>query len=374
MQAPMSKIRVVTLALAVIVLLTLTYFRMRAQGAPPGPGKADLGSPLPLSAPDKTNAPLAFGGKTMGTTYSVKYRPGLVGARAAQQAVEAALAEVNHTFSTYDPKSEVSLFNSAPAAQPLRVTQDFLFVFQLAQSIHDKTSGAFDLTVRPLVQAYGFGAPPHHRGAIDPARLGQLRQIVGMHLVHREAQTLSKSKSGVQLDFGGIAKGFGVDRAAEALQKLGILHYLVEVGGEIRVLGKKSESSPWTLAIEQPDPQRRIVHGTLRLSPKGGAIATSGDYRNFRTVGGRRISHTFDPRTLTPTPQRTASVSVIRPTAAEADALATALGVLTPEEAILRADKWGWAVYLLVHGKGPGDALRSVQSEAFSLLEFSKPD
>jgi thiamine biosynthesis lipoprotein len=194
--------------------------------------------------------------------------------------------------------------------------------------------------------------------------------------IRPDESSIQKLHDGVELDLGGNAKGFGVDLVALALEKLEITDYMIEVGGEIRIRGKKNDGSPWKLAIEEPSPEARKLHATLSLPPEGAALATSGDYRNFRKVGGRLVSHTFDPRTLEPTPRRTASVSVVRPTAAEADALATALSVLSPTEAIELANEQGWAIYLLVHytrAATPGtDQPRFVPhaSQAFEKISF----
>src|SRR5690606_1185443 len=151
---------------------------------------------------------------------------------------------------------------------------------------------------------------------------------------------------------------------------LGIESYMVEVGGEIRVRGEKKQNAPWVLAIEEPVAHERKLHATLRLAKSGAALATSGDYRNFRSVDGQVVSHTFDPRSGSPVPRRTASVSIIRPTAAEADGLATALSVLEPERAISLANKKGWPVYMLLHRQGGG--FDAKMSEAFKHISWQK--
>jgi thiamine biosynthesis lipoprotein len=188
----------------------------------------------------------------------------------------------------------------------------------------------------------------------------------------KKEQTLTKTLDGVEVDLSAIAKGYGVDRVALALEKIGIISYMVEVGGEIRVRGLKNEKTPWLLAIEEPVPYERKLHATLNLSETGAALATSGDYRNFRELDGKLVSHTFDPRSGGPVPRRTASVSVVRPTAAEADGLATALSVLEPERAIAVANAHDWAVYMLIHRDGGKFDAR--MSEAFKRVEWQKVD
>jgi thiamine biosynthesis lipoprotein len=160
------------------------------------------------------------------------------------------------------------------------------------------------------------------------------------------------------VDLSAVAKGFGVDQVAASLESEGIDSYLVEVGGEVRVRGRATAERLWRLGIERPVPEERSVLGTLELAEA--ALATSGDYRNFRRTESGTISHTLDPRTGRPVARKTASVSVVRPTAAEADALATALCVLPHTEAIELATEKGWAVLLLIHtAEGAFESLSS---------------
>lgn len=381
MQAPMTRVRLITLSVGVLGLAGVSYWRLSQDGPPPPVRPAERAAPDDQDEqsppqPDPSGIE-SYSGRTMGTTYSVKYVPPHPGVLGMPEVVtEAALSAVNESMSTYDRKSEVSKFNRAGAEQRIAISEELLQVISLAQRVHDRTRGAFDITVRPLVSLYGFGATPAEKPPTKE-ELSELHKRVGMNLleVRPDESSIQKLQEGVELDLGGIAKGFGVDQVALALEKLEITNYMIEVGGEIRVRGKKNDGNPWKLAIEEPSAEERKLHATLSLPAEGGALATSGDYRNFREVDGRVISHTFDPRALEPTPRRTASVSVIRPTAAEADALATALSVLSPKEAIELSNEHGWAVYVLVHGpeaksggEGPGFIAHS--SEAFGDVSF----
>lgn len=330
---------------------------------------------------------VSVSGLTMGTTFSVKYLPpGPEQARSrprepllgggeeeAASAIRQALDHVVRSMSTWEPDSEISRLNAVEAGVPQALSKGFADVLALAIEVNRKTMGAFDPTVRPLLGAYGFGSSAAG-GRIGESELSAIRKRVGIELVEfdRDSMTMTKRIPDVELDFGGIAKGYGVDRVAEALDGLGITDYMVEVGGEIRVRGGRGPGSPWNLAIEAPLRETRQLHAIVRLPEAGGALATSGDYRNFREVDGRIVSHLFDPRTGEPVVRRTASVSVVRPTAAEADALATALGVLTPEEAIDLADQEGWAVYILLHDGQGGFSPR--MSRAFEGLEYQRID
>ncbi len=320
----------------------------------------------PEAAPDVTS----IAGLTMGTTFSVKYTsPGPNADELAASAVRAALDDVVKSMSTWEPDSEISRLNRAEAGVPHALSEAFAEVLGLAIEINSKTAGAFDPTVRPLIGAFGFGSNASEERPGEE-ELSAIRNRVGIELIEfdRKSMTMTKRIPDVELDFGGIAKGYGVDKVAEALERLGVTNYMVEVGGEIRVRGEKGKGAPWTLAIEEPLRDARHLHAVLKPSAAGGALATSGDYRSFRKVDGQIISHTFDPRSGEPVARRTASVSVIRPTAAEADALATALGVLSPEDALELANREGWAVYLLTHDRNGG--FTPWKSRAFEKLDF----
>lgn len=308
----------------------------------------------------------------MGTTYTVKYLPPAPVVRSmAPIAASAALDAVVAAMSTYETSSEISLFNRLPAETDFPASPEFFQVLELAGSVQAATQGAFDPTVRPLVKAFGFGS-----GASDEPpsseELEALRKKIGWSLLSLSEgkRSISKKVDGLELDLGGIAKGYGVDQVALALEKLKVESYMVEVGGEIRTRGKKPNGEGWKLAIEEPIAGQRKLHATLTLPESGAALATSGDYRNFRQHEGEVVSHTFDPRSGSPVPRRTASVSVIRPTAAEADALATALSVLSPEESIKLADEQGWALYLLLHDREQGFTAKS--SKAFNSVDWQR--
>jgi len=360
-----------TLILGVVFLGGLSLWRLNQDAGPPST------PPLPAELPPEERARLAaeqglvhFDGKTMGTTYSVKYVPphrAVIGMPRVM--AESALEVVNDSMSTYRPHSEISLFNQISIDKEQKTSIEFWQVLQLSKALHAKTKGAFDITVGPLVKAFGFGAGAKETPPSEE-ELELLKERVGMqHITFSdENRSISKKTEGVVLDMSGVAKGFGVDLVAQALEKQKVAAYMIEVGGEVRTLGEKADGVPWKLGIEEPSPEGRKLHATLALPKEGASLATSGDYRSFHIQNGKTISHTFDPRAGTPVPKRTASVSVVRPTAAEADGLATALGVLAPEEAIQLANEQGWAVYLLVHDEKGG--FSSLSSKAFERFEF----
>lgn len=374
----MTKRRLYTLLGGVVLLAGATFFRLQDDGPkehPPEPGERQKTFNRLSGSKDGARdeaKPTVFSGETMGTTYTVRFVPPRNGiTEMAQVLVEGALLDVNQSMSTYDPKSEISTVNNTSLTTPLPVSAAFADVMKVAVDVHEVADGSFDVTVGPLVRAYGFG-PDREQDLPPPERLAQLEKSVGLEniLFDQKARTIQKLREGVELDFSGVAKGYGVDRAALELEKLGVESYMVEVGGEIRVRGEKAPGTAWLLAIEEPVSGERRIHGTLELPASGGALATSGDYRNIRNIDGKVVSHTFDPKSKKPVQRRTASASVVRPTATEADALATAMNVLEPERALLIANEKGFAVYLLVHREGGGFERKA--SREFEKLDFER--
>ena len=310
-------------------------------------------------------------GETMGTIYNVKCLPGAdssfgdrSGPERLQALVDARLAEINALMSTYDPASEISRFNASRSDAPFKVSPETLRVLSLAQSISEVTGGAFDITVGPLVNAFGFGAGSHGRHPPDEARLQALRANVGYHLLNIDAQagTVAKARPGVYVDLAAIAKGYGVDAIAALLEKQGFENYMVEIGGEVRAHGVNVRGVAWRIGVERPQDEGQSIERVISVADVG--VATSGDYRNFYMVDGKRLSHTIDPRTGRPIAHHLASVTVVDPACARADALATALMVLGPDEGAALADRLGIrALFLVRMGE---KRFNEIESRAFA--------
>lgn len=309
-----------------------------------------------------------FGGNTMGTTYMVRVVDDRLDEEFSdqiKQTIERELDRVNQLMSTYDPESELSRFNRFEDTQAFfSFSPETIEVFELAQRVSELSGGAFDITVGPLVNAWGFG--PGERPAELPteSELEQLKQYVGYNLLEIEESGVRKSRTGVYCDLGAIAKGYGVDRVADALEEMQIENYLVEVGGEVRCRGVNRKGKVWTIGIEKPVTYERQVQRPIRLSNL--AMATSGDYRNFYEEDGRRYSHTIDPRTGRPVGHTLASVSVIDECCAYADAMATALMVLGPQKGFELAEEQSLAAFFIVHE--PNGELSAKQTSAFEAL------
>jgi thiamine biosynthesis lipoprotein len=298
----------------------------------------------------------AFGGATMGTTWSVKVAADLAPDEMRQigAAIQARLDEVNDLMSTYDPESELSRWNAQRSTEPIALSPLTLHVLQIALVVGQLSGGALDVTVGPLVDAWGFGSAERPKQPPTPEQVAELLTRVGQDRLQLDAAagTLRKQNAATEIDLSAVAKGFGVDRVAEALEELGYHDYLVEVGGELRASGAKRGGAAWRVAIERPDAGLRVVHEAFDLREL--AMATSGDYRNYYERDGLRISHTLDPRTGAPIRHELASVTVLDPSAARADALATAINVLGPDAGYDLAEREGLAAYLLVR-RAPGE-------------------
>ena len=312
------------------------------------------GTGFGLLRPEPPVAELQMSGRTMGTTYNVKYRPtpNTLTVKDLQIEVDTLLAEINHTMSTYDQESELSRFNRLRTTDWVPASSSLRAVLKAALEIGAQSEGAFDITVGPLVNLWGFG-PEVHSDRIPLDRdIAAARARSGLDKI-----TLSETQSAIRkhrpdvfLDLSGIAKGYGVDRVAELMTARGIEHYMVEIGGEIRVRGLKERDTPWRIAIEKPLSGERSVHTMLALSDI--ALATSGNYRNFFEIAGRRYSHTIDPTTGWPVDHHLVSVTVLAETSMRADAWATAFQVLGPERGMAIAERLHLPVLFVIEQNG----------------------
>lgn len=293
--------------------------------------------------------PVLLEGRAMGTSYMVKLS-GYVDeaeANAAGAMVEQTLERIEARLSTYREASEISRFNRHRSLEPFSVSSDTLRVVEMAESVSRLSGGAFDITVAPLVEIWGFGAAGRKREIPSDEQLARLRKSVGFQWIEvdRQKRMLNKLRPEVRCDLSAIAKGYAVDQIAEALERHGYQHYMIEVGGEIRTKGRGPFGKPWRIGIEQPGPRGPSVARTIELS--GWSVATSGSYRNFRQVGGRRLSHIIDPRTGAPVTHHLLSASVVHESAAMADAWATAFLVLGAEAAYSLAVRQGLAALFI---------------------------
>lgn len=320
----------------------------------------------PSSPPAPDGASTELHGATMGTTYSVKLAdPGAAAQRRSlQRRVQDALAAVDGAMSTYRKDSELSRFNrTAGTDQPFAISAALRDVMAVALSVGTQSRGALDVTVGPLVDAWGFG-PDHPEERPDPQRLASLREHVGLSKLRLSARGLSRSDGQLRCDLSAVAKGYAVDRVAAALDQAGMRNYLVEVGGELRARGRRRDGQPFQVGIERPQPGSRAIERVIPLVDR--AMATSGDYRNYFLEGRRRRSHLIDPRSGAPVTHDLRSVTVVDAECARADAWATALLVLGPEAGPRLAEARGLSALFIVHHDG--EEPRSIVTPAFAAL------
>ncbi|MYG12734.1 MAG: FAD:protein FMN transferase, partial [Gammaproteobacteria bacterium] len=288
-----------------------------------------------------------YRGEAMGTQVALTYA-GCAGDVAAAVAHE--LQQVDAQLSTWRPDSEAARFNASAAGDWFPVSAPVAALAIEALALSRRSGGAFDLTVAPLVQLWGFGseAPANGSAPSSEAVAAAMRRVGWRNLEARpDPPALRKRLAGLSLDFSAIGKGHGVDRVAERLEGLGCHSYLVDIGGEVRTLGLGPKGGSWRIGVEQPD--GGAPRWVLRLS--GQSAATSGDYRNFRMLDGRRLSHAIDPRAGQPVSHALASVTVVAARAAQADGLATAIQVLGPNAGWRFAQDERAAALLLVRGE-----------------------
>ncbi|WP_345790068.1 FAD:protein FMN transferase [Marinobacter caseinilyticus] len=261
------------------------------------------------------------------------------------------LDSIDASMSTWRPDSELSRFNNADdQSQWFPVSEPFYEVLAAAQEISEFSQGAFDITVGPVVNLWGFGPEARPNQVPEPSLLENRLQSIGYEKLELRSDPDSvRALSRQYLDLSAIAKGYAVDAVAAYLSEIGVEAYLVEIGGEVRVHGRKPNGEAWRLAIESPVDQKRQISRVVALESR--AMATSGDYRNYYESAGKRYSHTINPETGRPIEHNLASVTVIADTTMRADALATAFNVMGYERANALAVRENIAVYFIIRGE-----------------------
>ena len=295
-----------------------------------------------------------FNGETQGTTYTVRIVAPHISPDDAQNtdnAIRATLDLIDRLMSTYRPDSQISLFNKSHSTDPFPVAPELVEILETARHVSDSSNGAFDVTVAPLVRAWGFGPD----GLPEPPpsdELARLRDLVGYRRLEIDPaqNTIRKTRPEITVDLNGIAQGYTVDKLALALDTLEFQNYMIEIGGEVKARGHNARGIPWQIGVERPVAGAREIQLVLPISNT--AVSTSGDYRKYRETGGVRISHTIDPHTGRPIEHKLASVTVVNPSCTIADAFCTAIMVLGPEDGYQLALQENLAALMLIHN-GP---------------------
>lgn len=286
-------------------------------------------------------------GLVFGTSYNITYQSN----DNLKPEIEKALAEVDASLSPFNEKSVITHVNKNEA---VTLDDHFITVFRLSSEIYKDTEGAFDITVAPLVNAWGFG----FKNGITPDchAIDSLMQFVGFDKVKLQDGKIIKTDDRLMLDCSAIAKGYGVDAVARLLKSKGIDNYMVEIGGEIVASGENPKGAPWRIGVSKPDDDSvnvsNEIQGIINISNR--AMATSGNYRNFYYKGGKKYAHTIDPKTGCPVQHSILSATVVSDECAKADAYATAFMVmgLDKAKAVLARHKDMMAYFIYSDDKG----------------------
>ena len=270
---------------------------------------------------------IKLNGQAQGTTYQVTYYSEKKENYSHQ--IDSLLKSIDQSLSTYVPGSIISQVNRN---EDVVVNKHFITVFNKAQEISQRTNGAFDITVAPIINAYGFGFTK--KAQVDSLMLDSLLRLVGYKNVRVESDKVVKTHPGIMLDMNAIAQGYSVDVLSLFLEENDIRNYMVELGGEVRVKGRKLNDEPWKIGIDQPNetfPEGRPLHSIISLQDR--PLATSGNYRKFYIENGRKYAHIIDPKTGFPAKHNLLSATVLAEDCMTADAFATAFMVMGMEKA-----------------------------------------
>ena len=290
-------------------------------------------------------------GFTMGTTYNIQWvssdDSNEIDSEKLQQQIDTRLDEISQLMSTYDNTSQLSKVNQSYKAGWHNVDDELAMLIGASLKICKQSQGAFDITTGPLITLWGFGSSNTSFSPPSETELDIVNRNIGCQYlsVRAEPAAIFKKYPDMMVDLSAIAKGYAVDQLAEILDNYGINNYLAEIGGELKAKGRAPHGELWRIGIEPPNLGRAEVKDIIILNNV--AVATSGNYRNYFEHEGNYYSHIIDPRTSMPIQHKLSSVTVIHENAAIADAWATALLVLGPNDALTTANKYGLAIYMI---------------------------
>lgn len=303
------------------------------------------------TACDKSPPVKQLQGNTLGTRYHITLVdiPDTINADKLHLEIERALEYYDLIFSTYKPASEISRFNRQLPGTEFEASEHLYHVVSAAQSLSVISDGAYDITTSPLIEAWGFGKAKYPEKVPGKEEVQTLIEKTGYKKLHTLENGHLLKSANIEIDLSSIAKGYIVDQISEYLMKVNISSHLVEIGGEIAVSGSNPKGKPWRLGIEKPDEGMRDVVSAVKLS--NGGLATSGDYRNFYIMDGKKYSHTINPKTGYPVEHQLGSVTVIMENTMLADAWATTLNVLGPNQGLLLAEEQGIAAFFVEYAQ-----------------------
>jgi len=327
---------------------------------------------LLLSACDERNqSPLpivTLSGFTMGTSYNIKlnHETDDIDSKLLKSEIDRILLQINNQMSTYQEDSELSKINQSRSLEWINISADLFTVINTALSISNKTTGAFDITIGPIVNLWGFGPTEQPEQIPTDENIAATLDSTGYQYLHlrKSPLALKKDKEDIYIDLSGIAKGYAVDKIAAHLDQEAINNYMIEIGGEIKAKGVNHQNTPWQIGIEKPVFKHRSVQEIINLDNL--AMATSGDYRNYFEENGIYYSHAINPKTGRPVAHQLASVTIFQETAMDADALATAWLIMGPEAGMQLAEQENWAAVFIVRDK---NNFIEIKTKVFEQLE-----
>jgi len=311
-------------------------------------------------------------GSTMGTTYSVS---GVdlerkIDKAALHQAIEKKLLDINTQMSNWDAGSEVSRFNALKSTAAVNVSEGLAKVVSASKDVHLASQGQFDITLGPVIEAWGFGAKKvaQQDAPFSDTMLSALGGTNQMQGLKVEGATLRKSHPDTQIYLPSVGKGYGVDQIASVVREFGITDFMVEIGGDLYVSGRNAENTKWQIGIETPDAHTRQAYKIASVSDLG--MATSGDYRNYFERDGKRFSHIIDADTGRPITHRTASATVLAENTMLADAWSTAMLALGTERGLEIANRLDLAVLFIDRSAAESDnGFVSLASKRFAAMQ-----
>lgn len=314
--------------------------------------------------PRQAAAEVLISGQTMGSAWTVKLTGALpASAEELRAGAQAQFDAVNFALSTYRADSALSRFNEDDRGEWVSVDPELGAVLAYALSLAQDSGGAYDVTVGPLVNLWGFGPGPATRQVPDGAAIDAARARVGWRGVEVDlANSRARKRPGIRVDLSSLGKGRGVDRVAEYLDARGVANYLIDLSGKLRARGRNAHGAPWRVAVERPAADVSSAAPAIEptvIELRDESVATAGDYRRFFESGGRHYSHIIDPRSGYPVAHGTVSATALASDCMTADALATVMMVMAPEDALPLADRTQLRALLIGHTGGKYEVLRS---------------
>ncbi|MGI9212441.1 MAG: FAD:protein FMN transferase [Methylococcaceae bacterium] len=305
-------------------------------------------------------------GDIQGTTYHIKMvlddqAPDL---KTLDTAIQAAFRKVDEQMSNWREDSEISRLNQNRTTGEIALSPELHSVLLIARAVYQKSGGCYDLTVKPLIEAWGFAR--HENRVPAESEITRILPDIGMNqlVISDDKPVLTKLNPAIRIDLGSIGQGYTVEMVSDQLERFGIHRYLAEIGGEMNVKGKKADGSSWRVAIEKPTPFKREIQKVMEIQQQNGlAVMTSGTYRNFFESGGKVYSHIINPKTGHPVTHNLLSVTVLHENPTVADAWSTALLCLGEVDGKTVAEQENLKALFIYH---EGSELREMTSTALS--------